>query len=190
MLFGLTVELWSLAQVLVADQLNFFIVFYKTYRPPEWRPCPFVSAYMAPGPSNKFLLIGSRFSLIWSVHGMGPFSPTLCSPYPSGVGGLRLVGRLPPAIKALTGGWWWWWWASTDDESQLDNACWCQRARAAGELRSVSTCEKRPRSGGKKGGEKINNKRRLYLTEVPAECTGWGARKDGCLNSPTLIKWI
>ena len=58
----------------MADQLNFFIVFYKTYQPPEWRPCPFIDAYgpMAPRPSDDFFLVGGRFSLISLGRGMGP----------------------------------------------------------------------------------------------------------------------
>ena len=72
--------LWSfqctvVTDILVADQLPFFIVFYKTCRPPELHLSPFVVAYMAPRPSDEFPLIGGRFSLIWSACGMGPLSP-------------------------------------------------------------------------------------------------------------------
>ena len=58
--------------VLVADQLNLFIVFYETYRQPERRLCPLVVPYMVPGPSVHFFLIGGSFFVIWSARGMGP----------------------------------------------------------------------------------------------------------------------
>ena len=49
--------------VIVADQLNFFIVFDNTYLQPEQRPCPFIGAYMAPRPSDDFFLIAADFLL-------------------------------------------------------------------------------------------------------------------------------
>ena len=60
---------------LVADQLNFFNVFYKTGRQPERHRLPFVGIYMAPRPSNKFFLVGGRISLISSHRGMSPLVP-------------------------------------------------------------------------------------------------------------------
>ena len=58
--------------VLVTDQLNFFILFYEPYRQPEWRLCPLVVPFMVPGPSVQFFLIGGPFFVIWSARGMGP----------------------------------------------------------------------------------------------------------------------
>ena len=58
--------------VLVTDQLNFFIVFYETYGQPERRLCPLVIPYVAPGPGIQIFLIGGPFSVISSAHGMGP----------------------------------------------------------------------------------------------------------------------
>ena len=58
--------------VLVADQLNFFIVFFEIYWLLEWHPCPFVGAYMVPRPRDKSFLIGGPISLILSAHGMCP----------------------------------------------------------------------------------------------------------------------
>ena len=59
----LSIELWSLIFI-VADQLQFYKLFYKTCRLPEQCLCPFVDTYKVPGPSNEFLLLGTRFSLI------------------------------------------------------------------------------------------------------------------------------
>ena len=67
---------------LVADQLSFFIVFYKTHQLPERCPCPFVVAYMAPRPSDKFFLVEfSYFVGPWN----GPFSQSKIHVYISGV---------------------------------------------------------------------------------------------------------
>ena len=49
--------------ILVADQLNFFNVFYKTGRQPERHLLPFVSVYLAPRPSDNFFLVSGRISL-------------------------------------------------------------------------------------------------------------------------------
>ena len=64
--------------ILVADQLNFFNVFYKTGRQPERYLLPFVGVYMAPRPSDKFFLVGGRISLISSLRGMGPLPTQAC----------------------------------------------------------------------------------------------------------------
>ena len=56
---------------LVADQLDFFIVFFKTYRQPERRPCPLVIAYMVPRPNDESFLIIGRISPILSAYRMG-----------------------------------------------------------------------------------------------------------------------
>ena len=58
--------------ILVADQMKFFKVFYKTGRQPERHLLPFVGVYMAPRPSDEFILVGDRICLISSLHGMGP----------------------------------------------------------------------------------------------------------------------
>ena len=60
------------ANIFVADQLNFFMLFYKTYQLPERHPCPFIGAYMIPIPRDEFPLVGGRFSLISFGRGMGP----------------------------------------------------------------------------------------------------------------------
>ena len=57
--------------VLVANQLNFFIVYFKTYRQPERCPCPLVDNYMLPRPSDESFLIGGRISPISLASGMG-----------------------------------------------------------------------------------------------------------------------
>ena len=58
--------------ILVADQLHFFNVFYKTGWKPGRHLLPFVGVYMAPRSSDEFFLVGGRISLISSLHGMGP----------------------------------------------------------------------------------------------------------------------
>ena len=71
MSFG--VPLHCVADILLADQLIIFIIFYKTCWPSERRPSPFVVAYMVPRPSNQFPLIDSHFFLIKSARGMSPY---------------------------------------------------------------------------------------------------------------------
>ena len=69
--------LWSshctvVTDILMDDQLHFFIVLCKTCLPPELRLSPFVIAYMAPRPSDEFPLIGGQFALNWSAREMAP----------------------------------------------------------------------------------------------------------------------
>ena len=59
---------WStvVIDVLMTDQLKFFIVFYNILY-------PFVATYnMVPRPSDEGQQIGGLFSLLWSARGMGP----------------------------------------------------------------------------------------------------------------------
>ena len=65
------------ANISQADQLNFFIVFYKTYRLPEWRPCPFIGAYMAPRPwlAADFLLF--RWLVDWALQSKEKLNGTM-----------------------------------------------------------------------------------------------------------------
>ena len=60
------------SNVLVADLLKLFILFYMTCQPSERCPCLFVGVYMAPKPSDEFLLIGGQFFLISLAYGIGP----------------------------------------------------------------------------------------------------------------------
>ena len=87
------------ANIFVADQLSFFIVFYQTYRPPERGPCPFIGVYMAPTPSDQLFLVGGRFSLILSGRGMGPCDhTTILLPTGSEGRGVLGVGSIPVVI--------------------------------------------------------------------------------------------
>ena len=59
------------ADVLVADFIENFILFYMIRRSPVQHISPFVGVYMEPGPSDQCLLNGGRFSLISSARRMG-----------------------------------------------------------------------------------------------------------------------
>ena len=76
---------WTVVvDVLVANQLNLFIVFYKTYWQPERRPCPLVGAYMVPRANDKSFLIGGRISPISLARGMGPIQYLSAPPHTQG----------------------------------------------------------------------------------------------------------